>query len=147
MATWEECNQPIEKIVPPKSVLEITENGKYDVLGKSGVDVNVSGGGSSDLSLANVTFINSAPDTVYYIRGMFYLSNGEFVNDEVEVYDNVTLSLVAYKTGYPYAMAGIQNADYSVMPSATGGAAIDMNKLVILVSGDGTFTAAGMPGQ
>lgn len=133
----------------------ITENGTYKAIddqadGFGVVTVNVEGGGgSSDFSTAEVTFINSGEAGTYYLvfdLPIFDDTSGAYapiISEAIPVVTQTTVNIILYKG--KARIGDFANADMSVMPTMTGGLAVE-GKYVV-VTGDGTFTAVGQSGD
>lgn len=104
------------------------------------------GGGGGDFSTAIVTFINSASGKAYTIypiwpaigeNGLDYTTG-----DSIDVSSSYEFEIPMYK-GKAVIPAGdwIDNADFDVMPTTTGGVSFDATNFNI--TGDGTITFSG----
>lgn len=99
MATWEECNEAIEKIIPPTSELTVTENGRYNVSEYTTVVVDVEGG-------SGLTVL----DTGYnYEEGYFEGSN---------------IRAILEQTPYAVTKASIDGTDYNWLTFTADGVCI-----------------------
>ncbi len=133
--------------------LSVTENNTYTApTGKaySPVTVNVSGGGSSDLSIAKVTFINSNPTGPYtgtilsHINSYFHdtLGMASFIVGTKNAEVDVPLYKGCYVIGLDDCI-NVDEIDTQVMPTSTGGVEIDFENGLMIVTGNGSFTCAG----
>ena len=135
--------------------LSVTENGTYTApSGKaySPVTVNVPSG-ESDLSTAEVTFINSSEAT----NSPYYINISRVVDDPVStiVLSNIavdaesseTVVVPLYKGSFIMFASNISQASQATPPVVTGGVEFDTTSgtAMIKITGDGTFTAAGIP--
>lgn len=124
--------------------LTVTENGTYSEEGKaySPVKVNVSGGGSSDYSIASVVFTNNATDDfAIAIPWIFEGSMNSFIDYE-DIDGETPFDIVLYKGE---AMGTIMYSDVDahtqiVFSESTGDTEIAYNS--IYINGDGTATIA-----
>lgn len=105
----------------------------------------VGGGGSSDFGIAKVTFINTNENgSPYIVNGVPFFDGEDMIFEGVSVGANpVTVSVAAYKNGFPYNLF-IESIDYDFPPVTTGGVSMEFETGLLIVSGDGTFTAKGM---
>ena len=132
--------------------LSVTENGTYTAeSGKaySPVTVNV----PSDLTTAEVTFINSSEAT----NSPYYVNISQVVDDPVStiVLSNIavdaesseTVVVPLYKGSFIMYTSNISQANQATPPVVTGGVEFDTTSgtAMINITGDGTFTAAGIP--
>ena len=110
------------------------------------------GGGSSDLTTANVVLKNSnsgryfqvKPYKVIYIDG-----NDKLVvnNDYDQVSTEKTYSLVMYKGATFVPLASLQDFDYSTSPVIVGDAEVVMSPIMgINITGDCSITIKGIGG-
>ncbi len=126
--------------------LSVTENDTYIApTGKaySPVTVNVSGGGgSSDFSIAHVTFINTAQNGRYYTVRCHHII-GEYMEFRAEDITTIaprTLDVVLYK-GEQYIEAW--DWDTSVAPVITGDITYDSEEEAFIITGDGSISLVG----
>lgn len=109
------------------------------------------GGGDSDVTTAQVTFINSVEGKSYSVFPPFY-----FIAEGVIGYNSFAPLIVGNSSvpvvvplGENGAIWGLEifnEVDYDVPPIATGDITIDLDNSVIIITGDGTITAAGSSG-
>ena len=124
-------------MIMPDSVIEITENGRYNVAKYSFADVNVEGGGSSDFSTATVTLTNPP-------------QGGGTVEFEQSVYISVLGTMVGGGGGFTNIESSIpfvlyKGAGYANFPlkqnfAVTGDIEYDQEYGGLIIRGDGTLT-------
>lgn len=125
--------------------LEVTENGTYETKGEmyNKVTVNVEGGGgSSDFSTANVTFI-SVSNT--YGADATTVDNDSIKHETYEVspQNPVTVTVPLYKGKNIMPVTCIQGNDQSYMPTTEGSVVFDLDSFGYIVTGNGSITAKG----
>ena len=117
-------------LTPPSDTLEITRNGEYPVQLYDMVDVNVSGGGSSDFSTCQVTFDGIADTGVTVV--MPYAdddANGAYA----EAYDE-TLTAILYKgVCVAWAINGVMSSSDST---------VEIDGDTATITGDCTITVS-----
>ena len=101
------------------------------------------GGGSSDFSTAEVTFINAGVNTqAYNATASVIKDNGiETVHEQVMV--SVTVTVPLYKGVNILPISCISNNDQSYMPTTNGSIVFDIGSGGYVVTGDGSITAKG----
>ena len=103
------------------------------------------GGGSSDFSTAQVTFINA--DTAHSYSVAAFRIDSDCMSDlDIAVSEPVTIEVPLYKGKAEMGFFMLMNADFSYTPTATGGVSIvtDANMSdKFVITGDGTITAKG----
>ena len=125
----------------------ITENGTYDAItdganGYSKVNVNVEGGGgSSDFSTAEVTFVCSAGD---YSVSLSAIENGNLIVGMTNrIYDDkphaFTIPLLNGQAILD--ISALYDIDTEVAPTLAG--SIELTQDGLVITGDGTITAKG----
>lgn len=130
--------------VDPK---EITENGITDTKEVKAVDVNVSGGGSSDFSTAEVTFINSG-EGPYFVEPFPYV----FIGDQQQYIAATGNYYVSSADGNLFTVVLYNNElwlscreyDRSVSPVLSGDVVYDSDEEAFIVSGDCFITLKGL---
>ena len=115
--------------------LNVTDNGTYTApTGKaySPVKVNVSGGGSSDFTTAEVTVVNTLPDDIpVYIYGAFV------VNGTLECYTEFSNGTSQKQVALYLGGVNVSPDEYDNV-SVSGNATIDGG--IITITGDCTIT-------
>ena len=104
-----------------------------------------SGGGSSDFSTAQVTFINADPAHLYSVTA-FRIDSDCMSDLDIAVSEPVTIEVPLYKGKAEMGSFMLINTDFSYTPTATGGVSVvtDANMLnKFVITGDGTITAKG----
>lgn len=104
------------------------------------------GGGSSDFSTAEVTFINisdSINDT--YIASVTCVEDNCIKAHEVEVspQNTVTFTVPLYNGKNILPISCISQSDVSYMPTTVGSIVFDLDSFGFIVTGNGTITAKG----
>lgn len=119
----------------------------------NGVEYVGGGGGSSDFSTAEVTFINSLQGSVYGVAELVQLTDSGMIisSDENNIHavnygENVVITFPLYKGAF---IANPELIFYRIgietMPITTGN--IELSEAGIIITGNGTFTAEGqIPG-
>lgn len=102
------------------------------------------GGGSSDFSTATVTLINTDTSTQYFFRADSIQNDG-IKETTVSVVEPVDVEIPLYKGNHTITIMSIASNDMDVLPTGTGGVTVDMPNMSIIITGDGTLTAKGMP--
>lgn len=105
---------------------------------------SISGGGDSDFSTAEVTFVNDNTVGAYEIT-LFRLTNDGLALDKiiVQASEPVIVNIPLYKGKCTFSLI-IDDVDMEVMPTTTGGVVIDFNTSALIITGNGTFTAKGI---
>ena len=98
------------------------------------------GGGDSDFSTAEVTFINSG-DAGSYKYTLMTIDNDEYALKKINVDDSVTVIVALYKGEVVLPLESFEDIDTSEMPTSTGGVEIDLINNLLTITGNGTFTA------
>ena len=132
--------------VTPTGTIQITENDTYDVTNYASAEVNVPGG-SSDFSIANVTFISEAYGYGVYIAFVDEEEEAIYQHVSQNVFDDspITLKIPLYKGKfYIEPTAAFTNMNPEVYPQFTGGITYDSDIGYFVITGDGTFTASGL---
>lgn len=101
------------------------------------------GGGSSDFSTAEVTFINSTSGSRAYTVHIAQVYDGQIGgiaigNLNVGKEEPITIKVPLYKNNYAINLNEIENASSSVMPTTTGD--ITFSSQGFLIQGNGTIT-------
>ena len=101
------------------------------------------GGGDSDFSIAKVTFISSANK---YYCSMIIIDGDANTFRQIEVTDvmPVTVEVVLYKAKTIMDLGIFSDIDGNVLPQTTGGVSIDFDNSAFIITGNGSFTAAGV---
>ena len=97
-----------------------------------------SGSGDSDFSVANVTFINSGSS---YILTCPYVDEDYMTVDRYGITTEMTLQIPLYKGLFILGFNNVEDVDFSVMPTISGG--IRMVDSQFEITGDGTITMEG----
>ena len=121
----------------------ITENGDYDVARFASAHVAVpSGGGGGET--ATVNFINSAENTTYSILLPVISAEGvTLTNEDVEGNEN-NFTIPINNGSFAISFSYLEDTNPEVMPTVTGDIQLDFENGLIIITGDGTFTAAGI---
>lgn len=116
---------------------------EYDPSIPAGSGGGGGGGGGGDLSSATVTFINTALGKYYAVLfPTFEPGDPGLRASPLAVGDEVSVTTPLYKgVAYINPQIQIQEMNYDVMPTFTGGISLDDG--LIKITGDGTITAAG----
>lgn len=105
------------------------------------------GGGDSDFSTAEVTLINSAENSFPYRIVLAYYDDDGIHVDYIEVSygDSPVLNVPLYKGKCAIAVI-VMNTDFNIMPSTSGNVTISVGEDTssLVITGDGSFTAAGI---
>ena len=100
-----------------------------------------SGGGGGET--ATVNFINIAADTTYSILLPVISAEGvTLINEDVEGNEN-NFTIPINNGSFAISFSYLENANPEVMPTVTGDIQLDFENGLIIITGDGTFTAAG----
>ena len=106
-------------------------------------------GGGGDLTTAQVTFINSAEGTSYTVYPPFYFIADGVIGTTLSpltVAESLVLTVPLGENGAVWQLSTIDDINYDVLPTATGDVTIDFDNFAIIITGDGTITAAGSGG-
>lgn len=130
--------------------LEVTENGTYETKGEmyNKVNVNVEGGGGeSDFSTAEVTFVNVDITTSPYIVSVSAIKDNMIKMDGGNVLLPITITVPLYKGTNILPVTCIANNDESYMPTTEGSVEFSIESMGFVVTGDGTIKAKGIAGS
>lgn len=127
-------------MIMPDSVIEITENGRYNVAKYSFADVNVEGGGSSDFSTAEVTvqITTENPDVYIAIPTIVTSPMDMILNQQYNTLNSSTaqiLTVPLYKEAL--AISGQSAGEISVNVS---GSVEKVGTLDFIITGNCTIT-------
>lgn len=114
-------------------------------LGSNKVEIGQSGGGgSSDFSTAEVTFINADTNTqAYNVNVSAIKDNGiEPVREQVIV--SVTVTVPLYKGVNILPIGCVRDNAQSYRPTTDGSIVFDIERGGFVVTGDGSITAKGL---
>lgn len=105
---------------------------------------NAGGGGSSDFSTAEVTFVNSSNDGDEYVVMVIQATEGGMMLTPRTVYYNpVTVNLPLYKGKYMLFPEDFSSIDQTSVPTCTGDITFDSDEGYFLIEGNGTITCKG----
>lgn len=133
------CAEEKEIINPPSSVLNVTENGNYSLRGYDIANVNVSGGGSSDFSTAQVTINKTKSGAASFYGATIMTDSGYSGADELSsgllmtFGSKETVTIILYK-----GAAEIMPSQAGTISNVVGNAVLDNG--VLIVKGDCEFT-------
>lgn len=133
--------------VTPTGTIQITENDTYDVTNYASAEVNVSGG-SSDFSVAKVTFISNTGRYTAITPRVDSEDNCIITGAGLEVSDSspVIIDIPLYKGKFSITPSFfVTDIDQQSMPTVSGGVSMDLDTGYIIITGDGTFTVSGTP--
>ena len=133
---------------------DLTENAVVFILDDESDSGGGEGGGDSDFSTAEVTFINNGVGlNNYYTVCLPHTEANDLIMDTVPVRpgENAVINVPLYKGSFKINLittAVFNNMRDDTTPSVTGGVAIDPGESeaddpFLVITGDGTFTAAG----
>lgn len=133
------CAEEKEVINPPSSVLNVTENGNYSLRGYDIANVNVSGGGSGDLTTAKVTLKSETGNSeeLYVPVALddnpdFGTGSGASVRTDASSGHVLTFDAILYKgVAFAYPLSPVNM-------EVTG--AITNDDGLLIIRGDGTIT-------
>ncbi len=101
---------------------------------------NGGGGGSSDLSTAEITFVNSGSSGAYNVEITRVVDNALNTGTET-ISTSKTVTVPLYKGVYTISLMAVYNVNTEVLPTGSGGVTVDIDNLLVTFAGDGTFTA------
>lgn len=109
--------------------------------------VELPGGGGGDFSTAEVTFINSSETaSIYYVKPFAYATEENTLKAmtvKVETSEVVTFAIPASGKYEQTLSSMFGNIDYSIMPTTSGGVELNAQNGTLVITGNGTFSAAG----
>lgn len=135
--------------VQPWRDIEVTDTVGEGLIGE-GLAVEIAeggGGGDSDFSTAEVTFINSESGKLYTVNPVWpaIAEDGLKYPDgtvSIDVASSHTFMIPMYKGRAVVSPDCISDSDTQVMPTFTGGVEFD-ESYNFVITGDGTITAKG----
>lgn len=102
------------------------------------------GGGSSDFSTAQVTFINADMNTQAYSAKVSVIKDNGIEAVSEQVLTPVTVTVPLYKGVNILPISCVTNNNQSYMPTADGSIVFDIGRGGFVVTGDGSITAKGI---
>ena len=132
----------------PSGEIDITENGEYDVYQYAKANVNVEGGGSSDLSIAEVTVVvDGDPNTDVPINVPICNSVegfGTFAMASTVILPNETTEVILYNGKCITFVTGDEHYNLSDF-NVTGNATLDKEQGLLTITGDCTISCVYTP--
>lgn len=105
------------------------------------------GGGSSDWTSAEVTFVNSDTTTVYVVNTCTLYEENFIIAGGAVVSTSITATIPLYKGKGYLDFSAFSSIDNGTMPTVSGDISIDIEDSTFVITGNGTITCKGIGGN
>ena len=123
-----------------ENVIEVTsEDGSVDSVKVNGVEYG--GGGGGDLSIAEVTIINTNSGYFCSLYSTVFIDDDHISADAKRIYGETAIDVVTYQNN---AILMLDDFDSDVDPVCTGGCTWDSDEWYFIITGPGTITVKGV---